>query len=195
MPDPIQEEQLQLIRDTRWIKDHAAILAQARIFQDKEKQRLRTTTLKVQIYLGILIAIPAATATVLRLGGNILSEDPSILGFLLIVILCIATFFWMRAMWYGYKALSVGTYYFMDIGDFKQAAEASKPSSVLIAKILEITVSNQTMHNDKISNLRRMEGSIFKLVVSLFLALVGSLFVVLWPYIITAYHFIKCSCS
>jgi len=67
-----KEEQLKTLGATKWSKDHAALLSQARIFQNDESQRLKTTTLKVQIYLGILIAIPAATTTVLRLGHIIL---------------------------------------------------------------------------------------------------------------------------
>lgn len=195
MPYSLQDEQLLTISETRWVKDHAAILAQARLFQSKEKQRLRTTTLKVQIYLGLLIATPAATATVLKLGDGVTSQDPTVLGFLLIVVLCTAAFFWIVAMWQGHKALSVGTYSFMDVGDFKQAAEASKPSSILIAKILEITVLNQSMHNEKIANLKRMERSIFRLVSTLCVGLVGSLFVALWPYIMILYAFVKCTCS
>lgn len=189
------KEQLQVIKETKWTKDHAALLAQARIFQDNETQRLKTTTLKVQIYLGVLIAIPAATATVLRLGGKNMWQDLSLPGFLLSVILSIGAFYWMRAMWHGQQALSVGTYHFMDVGDFKEAAESSKPSATLIAKILEITVLNQSMHNKKITSLRGMESSIFKLVVTLSIGIVGALGFALWPYILAGYKFIECNCS
>jgi len=83
----------------------------------------------------------------------------------------------------------------MDVGDFKESAEAGKPSSVLIAKILEVAVSNQAMHNQKITSLRKMEKSIFKLVLTLSAAIVGALAFALWPYILIAFNFVKCACS
>jgi len=188
------QEQLSVISQIKWSTDHPALLSQARIFQENETQRLRTTTLKVQIYLGVLIAIPAATASLLRLRGGAVEADVSIAGFVFILILIISTIFWMRALWFGRKALSVGVYNFMDVEDFKEASEATKPSSILISKVLQVAVLNQSMHNRKITSLRKMETSIFKLVATLSVGIVITLGMALWPYVLVGLKSVECNC-
>jgi hypothetical protein len=145
----LEAEHIEAARTHSWAHNEELALEEARRLADSEEDRRRSAEGKATTYL--LFASAFAAALIPFLPGILEGKTGAAPGWVIAVILIVATFYLVAAGWWAFRALRVGTFHRLDVAELVQIWSSKDPRRSLIQQTFALARMNYRSVNDKVS--------------------------------------------
>ena len=171
-PDETQTDDLENIAAASWGENTATFLDEARRLRDVETGRKNAAETKSQIYLAALLALIPILVSLTENAAlkGIMAFDTwyRIVGFVLFIL---GLAYGIGAFVSSFRALTVGTYHRVDVGEIVNSGASKDPLGDLTKDILRSVRQDRQSVNHKVSYVIVTHQLLFRMALLLLLAL------------------------